>query len=350
MKIWPFSRNDAQDLERRDSSYTDTLIATITANASGNSTALPTATAALEACAGLVGRAFASADVEAPENIRHALTPSMMALIGRALIVRGEIVAYIETSTGGLELWPAASHNVKGPPSGWRYEVTIGGPDRMLTYDDVPGEGVVHIMFERDAESPWRGVGPLQAAHLAGRLSAETMKALADESSGPRGSLLPLPVDGQDSTVERLKADIKTLNGHIATVQGGDWDNPGTGGDADWQTKRLGADPPESLVQLAEVSTREVFAACGVNPAVLMSSQGTAGREAYRQFLFSLVAPLGRIVAHELSAKLEAEISLDWSELRAADIASRARAFQSMVGSGMELAKAAALSGLMMEE
>ena len=44
-----------------------------------------------------------------------------------------------------------------------------------------------------------------------------------------------------------------------------------------------------------------------------------------------------------------ADIALDWDELRASDIAGRARAFQSMVGAGMDLAKAAGLAGLMVE-
>ena len=42
-------------------------------------------------------------------------------------------------------------------------------------------------------------------------------------------------------------------------------------------------------------------------------------REAYRQFLFGTLAPLGRLIASELSVKLEAEIKLDWTELRASD-------------------------------
>ena len=43
---------------RADSSYTDALVAVLTSGAAGTSTALPTATAALESCAGLIGRAF----------------------------------------------------------------------------------------------------------------------------------------------------------------------------------------------------------------------------------------------------------------------------------------------------
>ena len=47
--------------------------------------------------------------------------------------------------------------------------------------------------------------------------------------------------------------------------------------------------------------------------------------------------------------KLDDPVVLDWQELRARDISGRARAFQSMVGGGMDIAKAAALSGLMMD-
>ena len=53
------------------------------------------------------------------------------------------------------------------------------------------------------------------------------MAALADESSMPRGAFLPLPIDGEDSTVSAMQADIKRSKGSILTVEGGDFDNPG---------------------------------------------------------------------------------------------------------------------------
>ena len=64
--MWPFGKTET----RADSSYTDALVAAITANARGQNTAFPTATAALEACAGFVSRAFASAEVKAPPDAR----------------------------------------------------------------------------------------------------------------------------------------------------------------------------------------------------------------------------------------------------------------------------------------
>ena len=118
----------------------------------------------------------------------------------------------------------------------WRYnQLSIAGPSTTLTYDDVPAASVLHFQYASDPASPWRGVGPLQVAALAGRLSAETIAALADESSGPRGSFLPLPETGSDdtddTTLDLLKADIKTANGGMLTVEttADDWRQGGNG-------------------------------------------------------------------------------------------------------------------------
>ena len=80
-------------------------------------------------------------------------------------------------------------------------------------------------------------------------------------------------------------------------------------------------------------------------------SDGAGMREAWRQVLFGVVAPLGRAVQAELRLKLDSPgLVLTWDELRASDLAGRARAFQSMVGGGMEVSKAASLAGLMEPE
>ena len=147
-----------------------------------------------------------------------------------------------------------------------------------------------------------------------------------------------------------MQQDIKRSKGSILTVEGGDFDNPGDKRQADYMVKRFGAMPPDALVKLAEVATAEVLAACGVNPALVADTQGTAMREAYRQFLFGLVSPLGKMFAAELSEKLNDEITLDWTELRASDIAGRARAFGTFVQGGMDIKEAAAISGVLVED
>lgn len=356
---WTIQRRERiAELEHRaDSSYTDALITSILASARGQQTAFPTATAALEACAGLVGRAFAAADVSGPDRIIAALDPALMNLIARALIRKGEVLLAIDVDGSGLHLSPAASHDVQGGvrPGSWEYRLHFAGPEKQKTTRLVEAAGVVHLRYAADPETPWRGVGPLQVAQLAGRLSAETVAALADEASGPRGQIMPLPVgndpDDEDDPTAQLKTDLARLKGSLALVEGGDWGSADASKMASWDKKRIGADPPQSLINQADLASREIYAAVGINPAIFTDSQGTAAREAWRQALFGLIAPLGRIVQHELRDKLDApDLSIDWTELRASDISGRARAFQSLVGGGMEIQQAAAVSGVLSDD
>ena len=348
MKLWPFGNN----LEtRQDSSYSDTLIAALVSRAQGKSLSIPTATAALEACAGLTGRGFASAEVTGPEALTTALSPPCLELVGRSLIRRGEVVLLIDTTAGMLRLIPAETHDVQGGPfpETWEYRLTLGGPSETVTYDFVPAASVLHFRYACDASTPWRGNGPIEVANLAGKLSAQTVNALADESSGPVGRLLGIPVDGADDTTAELKADIKNAAGRVALLETGDWAAAGDGR-VDLQSRRFGAEPPAPLVELMSVASQEIYAACGFNAALWGGSQAASVREAWRLALFGVLSPLGRLVEAEIQAKLEDTVSLGWQELRASDLSGRARAFQSMVGGGMAVADAVAVAGLMVED
>ena len=195
---------------------------------------------------------------------------------------------------------------------------------------------VLHLRYSVLPETPWRGDGPLQVAALAGRLSAETLAVLADESGMPRGAFLPIShTGGEDANLESLKSDVRDAKGRILTVDGG---NLATGERErdQWMVKRFGANPPDPLVRLLERASMEVYAACGLSPALFMQSDRTGAREAWWQALFGVIAPLGVIVQGELGLELAESISLAWDELRASDLQGRARAFQSMVGGGME--------------
>ncbi len=69
-------------------------------------------------------------------------------------------------------------------------------------------------------------------------------------------------------------------------------------------------------------------------------------RESWRQFLFGSVAPMARLIAAELSAKLETEVSLEFGELRASDLTGRARAFGTLRQNGVSIESAARICGL----
>ena len=173
--------------------------------------------------------------------------------------------------------------------------------------------------------------------------------ALSDEASGPRGAFLPVPADGTDPTVTAFKGDVRGAKGKMLVVESGDWGDASNAA-TQYQPRRFGNDPPDAVISQAKLASAEVYAACGMNPGLFTNEGETGMRESYRQALHSLVAPLGKLVSAELSAKLETPVTFDWQELRAGDISGRARAFQSLVGGGMAVDEAAALSGLMTPE
>ena len=340
--------------ERAAESYTD-LLQRIQYDAAVATSASVGATAGLEAASGLIGRAFASADVVAAPYAKNVLTPDVLTLTARQLIRRGEIVFLIEVVDGELSLIPAASHDVDGGPrpSTWRYRITTGGPDRTHTHRRVTADSVVHIRYSYSPAAPWRGQGPLQVATLAGKLSAHTANALANEAAGPHGSFvaIPSPVDGTDDTVilAKFREDIRKAKGDIVLGEAGDWDESGQAGRnvVDYTPQRFGADPPEPLVSLHSQAFQEILGACGVHPSLVRQSDGTSMREGYRLLLHSNIAGLGKLASHELSIKLGTPVEFNWRELRAADIAGRARAFATMVSGNMPIQDALANSGLM---
>ncbi len=221
--MWPFKRTETRST---GGGYEAGILGAF--EASATATPRVAATAALEAASGLVARSLATATVEGPARLTAGVTPAVLAQAGRSLIRQGEQVFEIDVDPdGAVRLLTAGYHDVYGPadPEGWTYRVSRYGPSGTTTRH-LPAAGVVHLRYLTDPARPWCGVAPLHAASIAGRLSAETAHALADEVAGPRGSLLPLPVDGDDPSLSALKQDIKALAGRVATVQlSGDSEN-----------------------------------------------------------------------------------------------------------------------------
>ena len=86
-------------LETRDASYTDALVNLIQAQSGGiepDSSAL----GALEVAAGLWSRGFASAVLTPTSSITQAVTPSVLAAIGRSLVRKGESLHVLEVGGG----------------------------------------------------------------------------------------------------------------------------------------------------------------------------------------------------------------------------------------------------------
>ena len=308
------------------------------------------ATAALEACSGLYARALATATVEPRTTLTASVTPSVLAMIGRELIRTGESIHVIEIHSGRPRLLPAGSWDVRGSAmeSDWWVRADIFGPSGNRTVL-VPHEAVIHPRYSVEPSRPWLGVGPLGWARATGQLAANLEGRLADEAGGPSGHLIPVPIDGDDAGLTTLRKNLGEAQGGTMLVES----TAGGFGDAqaaprqDWVPRRFGADPPEVLALLRSDSALQVANACGVAGELITgTSPGTGRREAWRQFLHASAAPVAKLVAQELSEKLEIEVTLNLDDLHASDVSGRARAFQSLVGGGMDVTKAAGLKKL----
>ena len=300
---WPWRRT-----ETRAGGYTDAIVNAIIARASGSTAAVAGATAALETAASHVGRAFAAADVAGRPFSRDVLTPAALMLVGRELIRNGELLLAIDADL--RVLLPATSWDVQGSPDPmtWEYRATMASPSYTTTRT-MPAASVIHPRYAIEPARPWAGLGPVQVASLAGKLSASVAASLAEEAGTTTGFLLPLPVDGDDPTVTGLKADLRSAGGGLHLVESVRSMHAGSAGSAparDWAPQRLGPNPPAAEVALFTAASNEVLSACGVPVGMVgASAEGTSQRESYRRFLHATIGPLARLVQDELRDKLD---------------------------------------------
>ena len=182
-------------------------------------------------------------------------------------------------------------------PESWEYQITLAGPDETYTMR-VRGDRLLHARYACTPTEPWRGVSPLAHSRTTSDLAAMLEHRLSEEVTAPADQVLPVPASATDPQMNTLKASLRTLRGKLGLVpsMGGDWS--GARQDAprgDWETRRLGANPPASLDMLRSSSARHVLAACGVPVELVEASEGTGAREAFRRFLHATIAPAARL-------------------------------------------------------
>ena len=340
--MWPFKTE-----HRADADASDVIVSQLLAAASGAGAPHPSALAAVEVAAGLWSRAFASATVNPATTSTRVLTPSTLAAMGRALALRGEGVWIIDFEDD-LTLTQCERWEVAGGarPESWRYATEVAIPGGKVVKRTLGAERIVHLRYATRPGAPWAGVSPLGMASETAALASWIERRLAEESSTATAYVLPLPELKGDTS--DLKADLKAGRGKLMlvdTTAGGYGEGPSNAPRKDWQSVRLGANPPAALGSLRDAVKGDVLSVYGIPPA--LHSSAAASREGYRQMLQGTIAPLAKLVAEELSVKLEAPgLSFDFRELRAADIASRARAYGILINAGMTSAEAAEATGL----
>ena len=153
----------------------------------------------MEAAAGLLSRAFASATVDAPDDIAEAVSPRCLAQIGRDLVRVGESLHIIRMMGGRVRLVPASTWYWEGDadPATWLCTATAYGPSGSSTWR-VPMDSVVFAAWGSPTARPYHGLGPATWAAETARLSANAERSLADEAGGPVAALLTVP-EGNDA-------------------------------------------------------------------------------------------------------------------------------------------------------
>ena len=336
--------------------YTQIISALIGAQAAGT-TQQASATAAVEAAAGALSRAFMAATVEGPADVVEAVSPRTLGQIGRDLIRVGESLHVVRYMGGRLRLIPCSTWYWEGnaDPSTWLATCTAYGPSGSSTWR-VPMNSVVYVAWGSPTARPFHGLSPSSWSADTSRLMANAERSLADEAGGPLAQLLPVPQDGGDGGDEGadplsgLKSDIKDAKGSALLVEttAGGWDQGAVDAPrADWKQQRLGPTPPDTMVRLAESAFGRSLAAAGCSPSLFNDADGTSKREALRQWHMGVVRPLARMLSAELSEKFNVPIRLRFDNYPL-DQVSRATVFSKLAavqGVSPEMALALAQIG-----
>ena len=251
--MWPFAKKP----EKRQSGgdFSDTVVRLIEAQAAGTA-ADASSTAAVEAAAGALSRAFASAEVQGPPWIQNTITPEFLGQVGRDLIRSGDSMHVVKIDRQGrVVLLPCSSWHFEGDadPESWTVRATVYGPSTSTTRN-LPFEAVVYVKWGSTPGQPYVGTGPLSWAHTTARLQSETERSLADEAAGPLTQILAIPQDGGDGEnndpLKMIKADIAKARGKALLVEttAADWaEGKSAAPQKDWKQERLGPQPPDSM-------------------------------------------------------------------------------------------------------
>lgn len=294
--------------------------------------------AIVQAASGLWERAFAAARTT-------ALTPTMLALVGRTLFRKGDMVLLRR----GRAFLPAASYDIRGgvEPSTWTYDLDLPAPGGMGTLKGIASSQVAHVRINADVAEPWRGRGPLTVAKLTTDLAARIEQALEHEERIPVGQVLAIPSTAQ---ADALADQVASLKGDIvlgeSTATG--WDTGQANrasGRAEWQPTRLGPRPPAEQMTLRTDVAASILAAAGVPAQLILADSEQGMRESWRRFLFSTIAPIGRMLEAELSRVTGRAVGLDFGGLFASDLAGRSRAYKQLLEAGMSDADARRVCG-----
>jgi len=296
-------------------------------------------TATVQSCVSLWEGGFALGDVTGTE----LLDRRTMALIGRALALRGEAVFLIRDD----RLVPFSDWDMRtrdGIPTAYRGQISEAAGGRAET---ALAAEVLHFRIASDVVTPWAGRSPLSRVPLSAGLLAEIEGALHEVyRDAPIGSqIIPLP-EGSADDMAAMRSAFRGARGRSVVIEGV------AQATAAGMNPNIGQKPDQLTPDLQKAMTAESLSAAqdaicstyGVLPALMnRSATGPVVREAQRHLAQWVLQPLALLVAEEARRKLAAPVVIDIVRpAQAFDQGGKARAFATMVKALAE-AKAAGL-------
>ena len=299
-----------------------------------------TATAGVQAAAGIVGRALSAATLEGDGG---AVNPHLLEGIGTDLVRAGRFLGRLIVGPGGrvriLRAGAVASVvSGEADPDTWRYSLSMGGPSSARTVWATAAE-VINVRINSDSYRPWEGIAPLARAVASGQLAARLAASLGDEADVVVSRILPIAQGSGEGAANQLSKVIAgTLPGRLAfpeTQLAGAGAGRSSAPMRDFGATRTGWEAPPSAATIYAHLFSEVAEVCGVPGALVNpASAGPAAREAWRRLTVGTIEPYARLIESELTRVLERPVTVKLRRLGGVDAAGRARALHVLVEAG----------------
>ena len=362
---WPWRKTPTPE-KRSGQGFSDTIIAGILSQTGGAASSGVVTTGVVEQCAQAYATAFEACTVHASDMVKKVLTPSLLGNVARTIVSTGSAMYLIEIVSGEIKLRPVGSWDISGggtDPSGWMVRADTYSPSSTDTvYTSY--NSVLHFLHHYNPSRPWLGLSGMDTASTTAGLAANLETRLKQEASAASGAFLPWPSSPSDEDADddaatpgpmvALQQDVSKAQGKLViveTVNSGHGDKQSAPA-KDLVQSRFGFDAPDTMRALRKDVAETVMNVLGV-PAPLLTADANsqAQRESWRRFILSSCTGLAGKISDQLSLKLDDEVRLSFEGLYAHDVQGRAASFKAMTVGGMDIEKAAALSGLLgMEE
>lgn len=297
----------------------------------------PTQTAAVVFGVGMYMMGFRLAVIDPP-----ILSPWERAAVARDIMLRGEWVAQLLLDGLSWRALRASGHDIAGPadPRRWVYALTLPSPSSAMDRVILPAGAVLHCRINTAVASPWRGISPLEEMGISRALLACIEDGLATEERLARNIIVSHGPTNQNMTA--FTRDLANPGTKVLD-QSGAYNRPGATSRS-LSVDRIGPDPPQAEIQLRSSVAQDVLSAMGIPGGLYTPREGSASREAFRQWGVALES-WGEALRDELQEKLERPVTVSFHRVAAADIAARARGLKALVDATVEKSMAGEIAG-----